>query len=210
MEPLHIYSDVICPWCYVGKTRLDKALAKLQSQGKAVPDIYWHPYELNPDTPEGGENRVAYLESKYGPGRVEMMDQRLKDIGDAEGIAFHWDAASRIPNTFKAHRLIAFAQARGLGHALAGALFKAYFQDGRDVGDEATLVAIAEGSSLDGAALGAYFKGNQGVAELRQDEEEAQNGGLRGVPFYLINQHPLMGAQEVEVFMKVLMAEPHS
>jgi predicted DsbA family dithiol-disulfide isomerase len=209
MDTLHIYSDVICPWCFVGKTRLDKAMALRKAEGKDLPEVIWHPYELNPDTPEEGENRIEYLTSKFGPGRIEMMDERLQSIGATDGIAFNWNADSRIPNTFKAHRLISYAQSQGQGHAMAGALFKAYFADGRDIGDEKTLIAIGMECGLDSAVLKDYFEGNQGVNELRLEEEDAQNSGLRGVPYYLINGHSLMGAQEVEVFVKALNAAPH-
>ena len=206
MEPIQIYSDVICPWCFVGKIRLDKALAQLKAEGKETPEIFWHPYELNPETPEEGENRLEYLESKYGAERVAMIDERLNAIAEAEGFRFNWAGASRVPNTFKAHRLIGFAQARGHGHALAGSLFKAYFLEGRDIGDEATLVKVGTETGLDKAELEVFFESNQGVGELRDDETQATQAGLRGVPYYLINRHPMYGAQEVETFIRALQA----
>jgi predicted DsbA family dithiol-disulfide isomerase len=206
MEPIQIYSDVICPWCFVGKIRLDKALARLKAEGKPVPEIFWHPYELNPDTPEEGEDRLGHLESKYGAERVAMIDERLNAIAEAEGFRFNWAGASRIPNTFKAHRLIGFAQAKGLGHAVAGALFNAYFLEGRDVGDEAVLVKLGAETGLDKDELERFFESNQGVGELRDDETQATQAGLRGVPYYLINRHPMYGAQEVETFLRALQA----
>ena len=99
MEPIHIYSDVICPWCFVGKIRLDKTLAKHKADGGEAPEVIWHPYELNPDTPDEGEDRLEYLHAKYGPERVEMIDERLNAIAETEGFKFNWDGASRIPNT---------------------------------------------------------------------------------------------------------------
>lgn len=209
MEPIHIYSDVICPWCFVGKVRLDKALATLKAEGGEIPPVIWHPYELNPETPEEGEDRLEYLHARYGPERVEMIDERLNAIAESEGFSFNWKGASRIPNTFKAHRLISYAQSQGQGHAVADALFRAYFLDGRDIGDEATLIAIGVECGLDKAALGEYFESNLGVAQLRAEEDDARHSGLRGVPYYLINRHPMYGAQETEIFMKVLTAAVH-
>jgi predicted DsbA family dithiol-disulfide isomerase len=210
MEAIHIYSDVICPWCFVGKTRLDKALAQRKTEGKELPEIVWHPYELDPDTPPEGEDRKARLIAKYGADQLEMMDQRLTDLGRAEGIAFNnMEGVSRTPNTFQAHRLTAFAQKKGKGHETAGALFKAHFLEGKDIGQMKTLLEIGVSLGLPGMELEAYMNSDADAAQLKEEEEEAMLLGLRGVPYYLINRHPMYGAQEVETFVKALNAEAH-
>jgi predicted DsbA family dithiol-disulfide isomerase len=208
MEPLHIYSDVICPWCFVGKTRLDKAIMRLKAEGGAAPEIVWHPYELDPETPPEGEPMLERLAAKYGAERVAMIHERLDAIGEAEGIPFNgMKNVPRTPNTFKAHRLIAYAQKRGKGDEIAGLLFRAHFLEGRDVGDTATLVKIGQAAGFDAKELEGYYDGSEGVAELRAEEEDAMSSGLRGVPYYLINQHPMYGAQEVDTFLRALKAE---
>jgi predicted DsbA family dithiol-disulfide isomerase len=209
MEPIHIYSDVICPWCFVGKARLDKALALRKAEGKPEPEIVWHPYELDPDTPPEGEDRKARLIAKYGADQLEMMDQRLTELGRAVGIEFNMEGIARTPNTFQAHRLTAFAQKRGQGHKMAGALFNAHFLEGKDIGDLKTLLGIGASLGLEASALEEYLNSNAEIAELREEEEEAMRLGLRGVPYYMINRRPMYGAQEVEIFVKALNAETH-
>lgn len=204
IEPIHIYSDVVCPWCLVGKTRLDKALALLSAEGRESPEIFWHPYELNPDAPPDGEDRVERLSAKYGASQVKILDERLNAIGKTEGIPWDIQRIERIPNTFKAHRLIAFAQRQGKGHAMAGALFQAYFVDGVDIARTEVLLDIGVKQGLKEDELTIFFAGQEGVEQLRAEENEAINAGLRGVPYYLINGKPMVGAQDIETFIKAL------
>jgi predicted DsbA family dithiol-disulfide isomerase len=206
-EPIHIYSDVVCPWCFVGKTRLDKALAERKAVGHEPPEIFWHPYELYPDASPTGEDRVRALSAKYGASQVKMLDERLNAMGQAEGLALDIGKVTLIPNTFKAHRLIAFAQAKDKGHTMAGALFSAYFIECRDIGDLEVLLEIGAEQGLDREELERYFAGDQGVAQLRAEEDEAIQAGLRGVPYYLINGQPMVGAQDLAVFRQALNSD---
>lgn len=203
-EPIHIYSDVVCPWCFIGKTRLDRALAHWKAQGRELPDIHWHPYELYPDASPGGEDRVRALGAKYGASQVKMLDERLNAMAKAEGLALDITRVTLIPNTFNAHRLIAYAQAKGLGHAMAGALFHAYFIEARQIGEKEALLEIGESQGFQREALERYFAGDEGVAQLRAEEDEAIQAGLRGVPYYLINGQAVVGAQEEVIFLRML------
>jgi predicted DsbA family dithiol-disulfide isomerase len=203
MEPIHIFSDVICPWCFVGRVRLAKALKQLDLK----PAILWHPFELNPDTPVAGVDRHEYLVEKFGGESVlEMADERLKALAEQEGIPFNFEGMKRIPNTFQAHRLIALAEASGKGDQVADLLFRANFMQGKDVSDLKVLVEAGLGVGLDAKQVEGHLLGNEGAEALRLEEEEARRMGLRGVPYYIINEQRFYGAQEVETFASALRA----
>ena len=205
MEPIHIFSDVICPWCFVGRARLEKAL----KQTGLKPEILWHPFELNPDTPPAGYDRHQYLSDKFGgDDAVAMADARLGALAEAEGIPFNFKAMQRIPNTFQAHRLIAFAERSGKGDQVADLLFRANFMLGQDVSDLKVLVEVGAKAGLDAGELEAHLKGKEGFEELAREEQEARDMGLRGVPYYIINEQRFYGAQEVATFVKALQAKP--
>lgn len=199
---IDIYSDVICPWCYLGESRLKKALESLPKTTKV--EVNYLPYELNPATAEAGVDRKKYLEAKYGS-RIKEADQRLKSLGQAMGIEYNFEKAERIPNTFKAHRLIWFAAQKGLQEKAVTGLFKAYFTDGIDIGDDHELASVASEWGIDQAEVFRFLKSGTGMEEVRALEERAYNLEITGVPFFIFNEKAAVsGAQEVETFVDVL------
>jgi predicted DsbA family dithiol-disulfide isomerase len=199
---IEIYSDVICPWCYLGESRLKKALQALPKATEV--EINYLPYELNPATAEAGVDRKKYLEAKYGP-RIKEADQRLKSLGQTVGIEYNFDKAERIPNTLKAHRLIWFADQKGLQEKAVNGLFKAYFTDGIDIGDDHELASVASEWGMDHAEVLQFLKSGKGIEEVRALEERAYNLEITGVPFFIFNgKAAVSGAQEVETFTDIL------
>jgi len=175
---IEIVSDVICPWCYIGKRRLEKALSLI---GDGIsPTLTWRPFQLNPDMPEGGMARADYRRRKFGSvERGAQLDARVAAEGRAEGIAFAFDRIERTPNTSAAHRLIELAQREGKGQGVVDALFRAYFEEARDIGDAAVLQSIAEANGVAGWPAKADA---QGVAAL---EETMRGFGISAVPTFI-------------------------
>jgi predicted DsbA family dithiol-disulfide isomerase len=199
-----IYSDVICPWCFVGKRRLGRAVAGLDERHAVR--VTWHPFQLNPGMPPEGMDRKAYRSAKYGSwGRSRAMDAQVAAVGATEGIPFAHDRIARTPNTLDAHRLIWFAGRRGRQDAIVEALFRGYFIEGRDLGDRRTLVAITGEAGLDPAAVGRFLDSDEGTAEIRTEEEIARAAGITGVPLFVINgRHTISGAQRAELLLAAL------
>lgn len=181
-----VVSDVVCPWCYIGKRHLEAALAGLPGGERTV--VRWHPFELNPALPPEGVDRRRYLEDKFGgPERAAQVYARVREAGRAAGLAFDFEAIARQPNTREAHRLVAWAQARGDANALVEGLFRANFVEGRYVGDRDVLVALAAQAGLDPAAARAWLEAGTGRAEIAQAEERARALGITGVPFFIFD-----------------------
>lgn len=200
---IDIFSDVVCPWCFIGKRRLETALTAA-AIGDA--DIRWHAFQLNPDLPREGVERRAYLEAKFGPGAAECVHARLREAGAQAGIDFRFEKIERSPNTFDAHRLLWLAGTQGRQNTLAEALFTGYFLEGRDIGDRDTLTAIAAQAGLQHEVQN-VFAGDAGVPQVRQDLAEARGLGISGVPFFIFNgRQALAGAQPPEVFAEALAA----
>ncbi|MHC5542699.1 DsbA family oxidoreductase [Singulisphaera rosea] len=196
MLNIDVISDVICPWCFIGKRRLEKALA-----GRLA-TVRWHPFQLNPDMPREGIDRRSYRIQKFGSWeRSQGLDAQVAAAGRDEGIAFHFDKMARTPNTLDAHRLIWLAGERGMQDAVVGALFLAYFTDGRDLSDRATLADIAADAGLDPTEVDELLEGNKGLDVVRAAEEQGRRLGVSGVPFFVVNgQVALSGAQPPELF----------
>ena len=179
---IEIASDVICPWCYIGKRRLEKALSLLD--GEVKPDIRWLPFQLNPDMPRGGMARAEYRKAKFGSAeRARQLDERVAAEGRGEGIAFAFDRIERTPNTSAAHQLIDLAQSQGRGQQVVDALFRAYFEEARDIGDRDVLASIAMGSGVSGWPGQANAKG---VAAL---EENMRGLGISAVPTFIFERN---------------------
>jgi predicted DsbA family dithiol-disulfide isomerase len=183
-----VVSDVVCPWCYIGKRQLEEALARLPEGERPV--VRWHPFQLNPDLPPEGVDRRSYLEQKFGgPERAAQIYERVKVAGRGAGLALEFDRIERQPNTLDAHRLIAWAQA----HAdrdpepLVEALFRAYFVDGRFVGDRDELARIAGEAGYDAEAARAMLEGDAGAAEIADMDRRARALGIGGVPFFVFD-----------------------
>ncbi|MEV8468474.1 DsbA family oxidoreductase [Fluviibacterium sp. DFM31] len=203
MTKLEIFSDPICPWCLIGKTRLDRALA---SQPDHPFQIAWYPFQLNPDMPPGGMDRRAYLESKFGgrDGALRVYGQ-IAATAEAEGIEVDFAAIQRTPNTLNAHRLIHWAGIEGHQNAVVDALFAAYFQQGRDIGDIEVLGDIADAAGLDAAVILKLLKSDVDVNVIREGDDAARKMGINAAPTFIVGgAHAVPGAQPTELWQKVI------
>ena len=203
MIKLDILSDPICPWCYIGKAYLDRAL---QKAGDHPFLIEWHPFQLNPEMPAGGMDRRAYLEAKFG-GKDGAVRAYAPVVEHAEkaGLSINFEGIGRTPNTLDAHRLIHWAGIEQRQTPVVAALFKAYFVDGRDIGDKATLAELAGECGLDAAMTATLLAGEADADDIRARDAHARERGVTGVPtFILANQHVLTGAQPPELWGKVI------
>ncbi len=196
-----VTSDVICPWWYIGKRRLEKAVAALAGRGDAR--VRWHPFQLNPRMPKEGMNRKEYRTAKFGSWEESLaLDAQVTEVGRAEGISFAFDKAERTPNTLDSHRLIRLADQEGVQDAVVEALFRAYFTEGRDIGHTPTLLDVVAGAGLDRGQAEANLKDNDGIEAIRKAEKQAQASAVRGVPFFLVDKEfALSGAQDASAFL---------
>jgi predicted DsbA family dithiol-disulfide isomerase len=178
---IEVASDVVCPWCYIGKRRLEKALQSLAGEVEAR--IEWLPFQLNPDMPAGGIARADYRRAKFGSlEKGRALDARVAQEGAGEGIAFAFDRMQRTPNTVAAHQLIDLAQKQGKGNAVVDALFRAYFEEASDIGDPAILNGIAERSGVSG------WPGEKDQGKVAEKEERVRDLGISGVPTFIFNK----------------------
>lgn len=201
---LSIVSDAICPWCYIGKRRFEKALALL---GPDFPiRVTWRPFELNPQMPQEGVERRVYRMQKFDSlERSAQMDAQVAAAGAEDGLRFRHDLMLRTPNTFTAHRLIWRAQSAGAQDAVMERVFRAYFCEGRDIGDVETLAELGSEVGLDRDETRAFLAGTEGAEDVRRDEAIAQQAGVSGVPNFIANGWQLFsGAQRSDVIANVL------
>jgi len=196
-----IVSDVVCPWCYIGKRRLEKAIAAMENE--FVFDIAYYPFELNSEMPEEGRNNKEYLVRKFGSeDQYQNIINHVSRVAASEGLEFNFDKQHVAPNTRNAHRLIQFAKEQGKQLPVVEALFKAYFTDGVDLSRLDNLVAIGGACGLDKNELSTWLSSDAGRAEVVFAEQEMQKLGISGVPFYIINdKYGVSGAQPAEMFM---------
>ncbi len=199
---LDIYSDTICPWCFIGKRRLETALAGRPGDGIAVT---WRPFELNPAMPAGGMARDEYLALKFGgPEGARQVYAAITEAGREEGIAFAFDRIRRTPNSFNSHRLIRYAGSSGRQDEVVEALFRGYFLDGLDIGDRDVLAGIGASAGLGKDELDTYLAADTDVAKTRADEAHARTLGIDAVPCFIVNAtHAISGAQPPETFTKI-------
>jgi predicted DsbA family dithiol-disulfide isomerase len=201
---IDIVSDVVCPWCYIGKRRLEAALAGREE--KVAPTLRWHAFQLNPDIPPGGVDRREYLERKFGRGAAEVY-ARVEAAGHDVGIPFAFDRIRRQPNSLDAHRLIAWAQARDplAAHELVERLFSAFFVEGIDIGDSGELARLAATSGFEETAARAWLATDAGRADIAAADRHAHELGIGGVPFFIFNQRlGVSGAQPPEVLRNAM------
>lgn len=200
MIEVDVISDVICPWCYIGKRRLEKAIAV---HGGPV-QVRWLPFQLNPQMPKEGISRREYRTKKFGSWqRSQELDAQVAAAGEAEGIHFGFDRIERTPNTLDAHRLIWLADTEGVQDAVVEALFRAYFTDGRDISDRQTLLDVVAQAGLDRAKAEAVLESGGGQEAIREADELARRVRVEGVPFFVINgKVTLSGAQPPDAFLK--------
>lgn len=192
-----VVSDVVCPWCYIGKRRLESARDLLPDLDL---DVRWHPFQLAPDIPREGITRDAYLVAKFGSvERMKASFQRVAEIGHDVGLKLDFERITRSPNTLDAHRLIHWAGGAGIQDAVVEGLFEAYFTDGRDLSDRPTLVSLAEDAGLDAAVVSELLSTDRDEDVIRAQVARAHQVGISGVPFFIIGQtHAVSGAEAAE------------
>jgi predicted DsbA family dithiol-disulfide isomerase len=199
---IEVVSDVICPWCWVGKRRLEKAIKLLGPE--ATVKVTWRPFQLNPTMPKNGMARSEYRKLKFGSlDRSQMLDARLTAVAATEGIGFHLDRITRTPNTLNAHRLIWLAQKHDKQDAVVEALFKAYFVDGVDVGEPRNLVSIAAAAGIEKALAEKLLATDEGLKDVIEEEEKFKALGIDGVPGFVVDGEFLFsGAAEPQVMVE--------
>lgn len=197
-----VISDTVCPWCYIGKKRFDRARAERPGIDM---DVRWRPFQLDPTIPPEGVDRHAYLERKFGPDRARHIGDAIREAGEEAGITFNFDRIERTPNTFDSHRLIRWAASAGCQNEMVDILFRRYFEDGEDIGDRKVLVDAAREAGMD-HELVAYLLIHDKDAELiRHEDRTAREMGISGVPTFLFEQaYAVMGAQEVEGYVRCI------
>ncbi len=197
---IEVYSDVVCPWCYVGKRRLERALAQV---GTVETHVVWRPFQLNPTLPSEGMERRLYLEAKFGSLEAfHRLEEHVSDAGQAEGIPFAFERITRTPNTFQAHRLIWHAARQGRQQEMVDRLFKGYFEEGAEIGSCDTLIRLATEIGLEAEK---FLQTDEGVAEVRTEEAAGHRLGIRSVPYFVFNGHSeVSGAQPVERFLAAI------
>ena len=199
---LDVISDVVCPWCFIGKRKLDEALGSLE--GVRL-NLMWRPFQLDPTTPPEGYDRKQQMKKKFGPDGGKQIFKNVLAAAEGTGINWNFEAITRTPNTLNAHRLIRWAASTGQQHQIAEALFCAYFEQGKDVSDVAVLLEIAGMHGMDVPLLAELFEGDNDIEATRNDDAAAREMGVQGVPAFLAGgKFLLMGAQEPEYLHKFL------
>ncbi len=200
---IDIFSDIACPWCYLGEARLNVALAETGVEAK----VYWQPFQLQPDLPPRGISWRHFAERKFGSWeRALAAFADLKRLGEADALNFNFENIAKANNTADAHRLVLYAEAQGLGREAAHDLYRAYFERGQDLNDLAVLADVATGLGLDAGMLTIYLQSDANCVRVSASQTEASRLGVSGVPFYIFNrQVGLSGAQPVEIFGRALI-----
>lgn len=203
MVKLDILSDPICPWCYIGKANLDRALERA---GDHPFEIEWHPFQLNPDMPAGGADRRTYLEAKFG-GKAQAVAAyaRVTWVAASAGLVINFDAMERTPNTLNAHRLIHWAGIEARQSLVVSALFRAYFTEGRDIGDVEVLADLADSAGMDGAIVTRLLASDADIADIQARDRNSRELGVNSVPTFIVDhRHAVPGAQPPEMWDKVI------
>ncbi|MEX1034338.1 MAG: DsbA family oxidoreductase [Sneathiella sp.] len=197
---IDIVSDTVCPWCFIGKRKLEEALA-------ARPDldveITWHPFQLHPDMPAGGTDRKEFIAQKFGSHeRAKELYENVKSAGKAVDIPFEFEKIERSPNTLDSHRLLRWAHSAGCQDAMVEILFRRFFLEGEDIGDQAVLLAAAEEAGMDTELVAELFEKDADRDIVSQEDMRARQMGISGVPFFILNdKYALSGAQDPSAFL---------
>jgi predicted DsbA family dithiol-disulfide isomerase len=201
---IDVVSDIVCPWCYIGKRRLEKAVDQLKSEYDV--EVEYHPFELNPSLPSSGIPAKEYLIEKFGgEDRYEQITGRVTEVAAADGLHFDFEKQRVSPNTRKAHVLVARAAQHGVQQKLVEAFFKAYFTDGVDLSDDNNLKAISRSAGLTDNEITSALEDANALAAIESEEKQMHKLGISGVPFYIINKkYGVSGAQPVEHFIEIL------
>ena len=199
---IEVYSDVVCPWCYVGKRRLERALTEFGGDVR----VTWRPFQLNPTMPKEGMDRTAYLEAKFGSlDAFRQLEEHVQAAGVSEQITFAFEKIARTPNTFAAHRLIWLGEREGCQDAVVDALFRGYFEEGADIGSSAVLVQLAAQAGLPDESVERLLRSDEGTAEVKAEESAGHKLGIRGVPYFVLDgTYAISGAQPVDIFVSAL------
>jgi predicted DsbA family dithiol-disulfide isomerase len=205
---IDVISDVVCPWCYIGKRHLESALAAWRKDhpGEEQPVVRWHPFQLNPQLPGSGVPRAEYIAAKFGgPQRAKDISARVANAGARAGIAFDFDRIPVQPNTLNAHRLIHRAGSSGKQDAMMEALFQAYFLEGADLSRDDVLADIAARAGFDRNGISAYLATDEDKALIEDQDQHARSIGVEGVPFFIVNRrYAVSGAQPPEAILEVM------
>jgi predicted DsbA family dithiol-disulfide isomerase len=201
---IDVVSDVVCPWCFLGKRRLDAAIRASADHSPIA--VRWRPFQLDPSIPAGGMDRREHILSKFKDDvRLGAIHAQLTEMGKAVGIAYAFDRIERAPNTLDAHRLIRWATVGDHQDAVVDRLFRLYFEEGRDVGDRKLLIAVAREVGMDDEIVETLFADGDGVEAVRAEIAQAQSIGVTGVPFFIFaSRFGVPGAQETEVLVKAI------
>ena len=204
---IDVISDVVCPWCFIGKRNLERALEawRVKHPDEAFA-VRWHPFQLNPQLPDSGVPRKQYLENKFGgPERAKEIYARVSAAGKRAGIDFAFDAIQVQPNTIDAHRLMHYAGEQGRQDAMAEAIFRRYFVEGANLADKETLADIAQQAGMNRDEVAAYLASDADRALIEEQDRRARAIGVEGVPFFIFNQRlALSGAQPPEVLFEAM------
>jgi predicted DsbA family dithiol-disulfide isomerase len=202
---IDIVSDAICPWCYIGKRQLERALALLAGEGLRF-SVHWNPFQLNPDMPKEGRDRMAYRALKFGSAeRARELDERVGAAAAGVGLHFRQDLMLRTPNTLHAHRLIWLAGTEAVQDAAIEAVFAAYFIQGRDIGDSAVLADCAAEAGMDRASVGDFLAGDVAAQEMLAADRAAHEADVNGVPAFFLDGYSLFsGAVPAETMAEAL------
>jgi predicted DsbA family dithiol-disulfide isomerase len=188
---IDVISDVICPWCYIGKRQLEKAMPMLGEEKLSFATA-WHPFQLNPEMPVEGVEREQYRIAKFGSlEKSKQLDQRITETAASVGLEFHLDKLKRTPNTVNAHRVIRLAGQQGKQDGLVEALFEAYFCQGADIGDLEILAEVGSRAGLERDEVMAMLSGEDGLREVLGADQMARNAGIQGVPTFALDGHIL-------------------
>ena len=208
---IDIVSDLICPWCFIGKHRLEKAIRMLNDDDKGTEEHYnlriaWHPFQLNPNMPKEGMDRKNYRTTKFGSWEAsQALDAQVVAAGLTEGIPFAFDRIKCTPNTLDAHRLIWLAQKEGRQDSIVDSLYQGYFVQGLDIRCRQVLADIANANGLDAKLVESFLNSNNGIKEVHTEESKIHQMGINCVPYFIINgKYPISGAQDAKMLVSYL------
>jgi len=200
---IDIVSDTVCPWCFIGKRRIERAMA-LRPDVKF--DVTWRPYRLDPSIPREGVDRRAYHKAKFGDSpRTSAMGDAIRSEGASEGIAFAFDKIAKSPNTLDSHRLIRWAASAGVQNDVVDRLFQAYFLEGQDIGSSAVLSEVADNAGMDGDLVAKLLAGDADLESVEREAGLANEMGITGVPTFIFDsKFMISGAREAELLVRII------
>jgi predicted DsbA family dithiol-disulfide isomerase len=202
MVHLDILSDPICPWCHIGKARLDRAV---KQTGQNPFEVVWRPFQLNPEMPPEGVDRKAYLDAKFGAARAEEFYATIEDTALSEGLDVDFKAITRTPNTVDAHRLIRWSFDAGVQTKLMDELFKRFFAQGEDISEHNVLVGAADAVGMDGEAVARLLSGEADRDTVVSEDKQAREMGVQAVPTFIVShKHVVQGAQPHDLWVRVI------